>query len=239
MPQTLTPVEDSMQGVEKLHPPARLETRRVCRLSFWRYAECAHKGRRGSGVYFSCLEGQSALLSTLRKKYLPAGKTSVIRAVRLLFSTFVLGASAQASVIYDFSGTLSSFGIAESFRYTAPDLITADTFVPASAFDRCSTGQTQTCLGANFLGSGPDTAQRYPELTFQSRNPDNSVGTVFYYFPLGSSFATYGTLSTVLVNPGSLTVSAVPEPATELTVLIGALILVLRVRNHRTRMPRF
>lgn len=93
------------------------------------------------------------------------------------------------------------------------------------------------CFGVNFLPSGPDTAQHYPELTFQIRNPDNSVGTVFYYFPLGSSFAACGTLTNVpsLGNAGTLTVSAVPEPSTTLTVSIGLLGVIaafLRSRGH-------
>ena len=58
------------------------------------------------------------------------------RAVWVLLAFISL--CAQASVIYDFSGTVDMFGIQQLFRYTAPDFITADTFVPAAALD--STG---------------------------------------------------------------------------------------------------
>jgi len=151
----------------------------------------------------------------------------VLRVTRLLFATDVLCATAQAAAIYVFSGRVNFVGAVELFRYTAPAFITADTFIPASALDLCSTGQMLTCFGVNFLPSGPDTPQHYPELTFQILNPDNSVGTVFYYFPLGSSFAAYGTLTNVpsLGNAGTLTISA-PEPSTAFTLLIGFLTVV-------------
>ena len=171
------------------------------------------------------------------QKHVSRNLTLVFRATRLLFSALLLGVAAEASVIYDFSGTVSFFGIAESFRYTAPNYITADTFVPASSFERCSTGQTQPCFGAMFFVLGPDSVQHYPELTFQIRNADNSVGTVFYYFPVGNSFASNGTLSTILANPGTLTISAAPEPATGLILLVGAFIFVRWGRNNRTGMP--
>ncbi len=97
----------------------------------------------------------------------------MLRATRFLFGTVVLCATAQAAaVIYDFSGTVNFIGAVELFRYTAPAFITADTFIPASALDLCSTGQMLPCFGVNFLPSGPDTPQHYLELTFQILNPD-------------------------------------------------------------------
>lgn len=163
----------------------------------------------------------------------------MLRAARLLFATVVLFATADAATVYDFSGSVSFFGVVESFRYTAPAFVTADTFIPASALDLCSTGQMLPCFGVNFLPSGPDTPQHYPELTFQIRNPDNSVGTVFYYFSLGSSFAAYGTLTTVpsLGNAGTLTISPVPEPSTALTLLIGVLIGLALFKPASTPSP--
>ena len=97
---------------------------------------------------------------------------------------------------------------------------------------RSSTIWILPCFGVNFLPSGPDTPQHYPELTFQISNPDNSVGTVFYYFPLGSSFGANGTLTTVptLGNTGTLTIAAaVPEPSTAFPAFVG-LVVSLGVR---------
>jgi hypothetical protein len=143
-------------------------------------------------------------------------------------------AASHAAIIYEFSGIVNMVGAAEMFRYTAPEFIAADAFVPASGLDSCSTGQALPCFGVNFLPSGPDTPQHYPELTFQIANPDNSVGTVFYYFPLGSSFAAYGTLTTVpsLGNTGTLTISAaVPEPSSGFAVVFGLVVLVVVRRS--------
>jgi hypothetical protein len=148
--------------------------------------------------------------------------------VRLALAAAIVCATSHAEVIYDFSGIESLFGAAETFRYTSPAFIASDTFVPASTLDSCSTGQSLACFGVNFLPSGPDTPQHYPELTFQIRNPDDSVGTVFYYFPLGSSFAAFGTLTNLPIsNTGTLTISApVPEPSNASAVVLAALVLI-------------
>jgi len=87
----------------------------------------------------------------------------MLRATRLLFATVLLCAAAQAAVIYDFSGRVNFTGEVELFLYTTPAFITDDTFIPASALDLCSTGQMLPCFGVNFLSSGPDTPQYYPE----------------------------------------------------------------------------
>jgi hypothetical protein len=150
----------------------------------------------------------------------------------------MLCASSHAAVIYNFSGVVNFTGAVEVFRYAAPTFIAADTFIPASALDSCSTGQGLPCFGVNFLPSGPDTPQHYPELTFQITNPDNSVGTVFYYFPLGSSFAAFGVLSTVpfLGNEGTLAIADVPEPSTAVALLIGSIVVAaLFLREHQGR----
>ena len=162
----------------------------------------------------------------------------MFRATRLLLAFTTLCAASHAAVIYDFSGVVNFTGAVEVFRYTAPMFIAADTFVPESALDSCSTGQVLPCFGVNFLPSGPDTPQHYPELTFQIRNPDNSVGTVFYYFPLGSSFEAFGVLTTVsfLGNEGTLAIANVPEPSEALPLIAGFLVvaaLFLRPRQSR------
>ena len=152
-------------------------------------------------------------------------------AVRLVLVVFAVCAASRADVIYDFSGTDAVFGFVQMFRYTSPAFISADTFVPASALDSCSTGQGLPCFGVNFLPSGPDTPQHYPELTFQIANPNNTVGTDFYYFPLGTSFAAYGTLTTFFGNSGTLTVSPVPEPSYAFGIVLGILVLLFARRR--------
>ena len=119
-------------------------------------------------------------------------------------------------------------GTEQVFRYTATSFITGDTFVPASEMDICANSGSFSlpCYGVDFLPSGPHTTEHYPELLFQTLNPDSSIGSIFYYFPPGATFSSVGTLTNVptLGNAGTLTISeaapvAVPEPAPGLTVL--------------------
>jgi hypothetical protein len=134
-------------------------------------------------------------------------------------------------------------GTGQAFRYTAPAFIVSDTFVPASSMDTCANqgGFVLPCFGANFLPSGPDTAEHYPELIFETLNPDSSIGKIFYYFPLGSSFAATGTLTNVptIGNRGTLTISetapvTIPEPAPGASLIVGwvAATLVARRGGH-------
>jgi hypothetical protein len=134
------------------------------------------------------------------------------------------------------------FGTTQVFRYTAPTFITSDTFVPASELDTCANQDALSlpCFGIDFLPSGPDTPEHYPELVFQTLNPDSSVGSVFYYFALGSSFAAPGTLTNVpdLGNAGVLTITettpvAIPEPATGSTLFLAGVALLLWRRRSR------
>ena len=157
----------------------------------------------------------------------------MLRKARILLASTVLclvsNRIAAADVVYDFSGKVTFLVTMQNFQYTAPTFITTDVFIPASALDFCTSGPPiQPCFGVNFLPSGPDSAQHYPEITFQTTNPDSSIGTVFYYFPLGS-FSDYGTTAAVsfLGNAGTLTTSAVPEPSSGVTALLGALMVVL------------
>jgi hypothetical protein len=166
---------------------------------------------------------------------------TLLRCVALCVAS---GCLVPAAVIYEFSGTVNMIGTTQMFRYTTPNIITSDTFVPASALDMCSNqgGGSLPCFGVNFLPSGPDTPQHYPELLFKTLNPDASVGIIFYYFPLGSTFATVGALTNVptLGNSGTLRISdtaavAIPEPATGVTVLLAGLASLGLCRDLRRR----
>ena len=68
-----------------------------------------------------------------------------------MLAAAALCAASRAEVIYDFSGTTALFAFAEKFTYTSPAFIAVDTFVAASALDSCSTGQSLSCFGVNFL----------------------------------------------------------------------------------------
>jgi hypothetical protein len=155
-------------------------------------------------------------------KMVSKGRSLVLASVFLGSSTL-----ACADIVYEFSGGDASFPGTAAFEYTSPSFVTADLSVPASALDSCelSGAIMGPCFAVNFFPSGPDIPTHNPELTFQTA-PDGVVGTLFYYFPLGSSFATLGTL-TASGNPGSLTISETPEPSSMLLVLSVALLGVV------------
>jgi len=159
----------------------------------------------------------------------------MIRTTRALLTLTLLCLPSGASTIfYDFSGTSVVPSYTLQFQYTSLGFITADTFIPASALDSCS-APPLPCYGVNFLPSGPDTPQHYPELTFQLLNPDNSVGTFFFYLPPGSSFATVGTITSSIGISGTLVISDVPEPTSGLLVLAGGLPMVALLPKLRYR----
>ena len=133
--------------------------------------------------------------------------------------------SGAATIFYDFSGTEVFPSYTLQFHYTSSAFITTDTFIPASALDSCSTTPALPCFGVSFLPSGPDSVQHFPEISFQVTNPDHSLGTCLFYFPLGSSFATPGTI-VAMGGAGTLAISSgVPEPTTGLLLLTGGLVI--------------
>jgi hypothetical protein len=150
------------------------------------------------------------------------------------------GAPAFGAVIYDFSGVVNMFGTNQSFRYASADFITADVFVPAAALDDCVNEGFTPCFGVEFLPSGPDTPEHFPELKFQTANPDGSIGSIFYYFPLGTGFAAAGTFATVpsLGNAGTLSITAVPEPGSWPAGAVAALAILSASARRRTRRVR-
>jgi hypothetical protein len=160
------------------------------------------------------------------------------KAPALAFFAVLLGSAtdARADVIYNFSGG-SIFPGTAAFQYTSPNFVTADLSVPASALDSCEVSGTimGPCFAVNFFPSGPDIPTHNPEITFQTA-PNGVVGTLFYYFPLGTNFATVGTLTTDFGIAGTLTITQTPEPSSGLLVLsvVALLWFTTRLRNRTT-----
>jgi hypothetical protein len=125
-------------------------------------------------------------------------------------ASFAVPASAQ--VTYSFSGFSDVIGGPQSFTLTLNDYLTADRFVPASAFTSCVSATP--CQGFQFNLVDPfNNFTDYSLIDFK----DDSSGT-FYYFKT-PDFAANGTYTNEEVgfNLATLTVSgsanAVPEPA--------------------------
>ena len=112
----------------------------------------------------------------------------VVAAVVVIVGSALAPSSCLADTIYAFSGNITPYyflptGAAQSFTYTAPSLITQDTFVPVSTLSECSTGYYATCGGINFLPSSPSYG--VPGQVLQIDFVDGAVNPI-YYFPLGA-----------------------------------------------------
>ena len=127
-------------------------------------------------------------------------------------ASMALAVPASAQVTYSFTGFSDVIGGPQSFILTLPDYLTADQFVPASAFTSCASATP--CAGFQFNLVDPfNNFAGYSLIDFK----DDTSGT-FYYFKT-ADFAANGTYSNAEIgfNLATLTVSgaanAVPEPA--------------------------
>lgn len=167
--------------------------------------------------------------------------TKVVAAVVAIVGSALGPSSCLADTIYTFSGNITPYyflptGAAQSFTYTAPSLITQDTFVPASALSECSTGYYATCGGINFLPSSPGYG--VPGQVVQIAFSDGVVNPN-YYFPL-VAFTVPGTYSTIDyqgANTGTLivtnTATQTPEPGSAMLLMfpLAGLVLAMLLKN--------
>ncbi|WP_431312706.1 PEP-CTERM sorting domain-containing protein [Roseateles agri] len=153
-----------------------------------------------------------------------------------------VGLSAQAQEIrYDFTA-LSSFEIGDpplsytgSFSITLPGVPTGWPHYDASQTSGCSVqpsvGPATSCAFVEFTQT---TVPALHDTIFFGVDPSRSLA---YYFPSGA-FSTPGTYDTVefgASQAGRLVVTAVPEPATWLAMLLG-LCVVGGLAVHRRRL---
>lgn len=152
----------------------------------------------------------------------------------------VCGAASAGPVRYTFEVDPVTTGYPPfRFAFDWPDFISADTIVPAAAMDYCMAGVY--CEEARFrVHSALPGYRHLMDLVFHY-NPYASA-TFAYYFADGA-FSSLGTFEAYGGNPGTLTVSAVPEPAAwlgwlaGLAVLAGAHRFSRRARGHRPEAP--
>jgi len=165
----------------------------------------------------------------------------VVAAVVVIVGSALAPSSCLADTIYAFSGNITPYyflptGAAQSFTYTAPSLITQDTFVPVSTLSECSTGYYATCGGINFLPSSPGYG--VPGQVVQIAFSDGVVNPN-YYFPL-VAFTVPGTYSTIDyqgANTGTLivtnTATQTPEPGSAMLLMfpLAGLVLAMLLKN--------
>jgi hypothetical protein len=168
------------------------------------------------------------------------------RRISALLAACVLSlaaAAAQASVIYDFTGSLS-FGTG-SFLFEAPSFITSDQQVTPSS---CSISVADPGCGAfqELLVNGFNTGKNLVNFQYEANDGSSSGGSFFFFD--ADAFTTVGTHIGIfgVALPGdsglygsagesTLTVRvtdvAVPEPATA-ALLGGGLFAVLALRRR-------
>lgn len=126
---------------------------------------------------------------------------------------------------FDFSGET----VSGSFTVTLPGFVTENTVVPLESLGSCtvlsSLGDPAACRQQEFLF---DISPGYEVVSFGIETPSNPGTGVFYYFTSGA-FSTLGTHESQLFGAqqaGRLVVSAVPEPATWLSMALGLGVLM-------------
>lgn len=145
---------------------------------------------------------------------------------------------AQAQVRYDLkidsSFDISGEMVSGSFSLIAPDYVTTNTIFPVGNLLSCevlsSLGDTASCRDQEFRF---DVSAGYGTVAFGVMTPTNPGTSVFYYFD-PADFSTPGAHVSQIFGAeqfATMTVTAVPEPATALSLLAGlALLAGLRRR---------
>jgi hypothetical protein len=146
------------------------------------------------------------------------------------------GAGHAETVRYGFNGAVWDAAggtgyLPFRFEFDWPGFISADTTVPAGAMRTCQVDGA-FCDSARFFmdskasGYSPESLNA---MLFGIYYPEGNSADSAYYFPLGT-FGSFGTFAAD-GNPGTLTISAVPEPAAWLAWLAGLAVLALARRR--------
>lgn len=145
--------------------------------------------------------------------------------MKTLFKTVLTAAAlatsfgASAQVTYKLGGQ-SDF----TFELTAPGFITSDTSFAASSLTQC-TSLLRTCTRVSFVVDAFANGHTATDLNWQAAVVETSAGTDYFYFP-EPAFTTAGLHLEASTGGGSsLSVSAVPEPATFALMALGALVV--------------
>jgi hypothetical protein len=163
------------------------------------------------------------------------------RAIAVFFACAAT-AGPCAAVTYTFSGFFGETLPPGQTDYTATftlevaDFITADVTFPASALISCS-GPVTPCASATFVIDA-FAAGFYSDPGYEAIILASTGGWSIYYYFAEPAFATPGSY-TSLVNPGTLLVTAVPEPSTVVLMLAGIPMLLGAGRLRRQRSCAF
>ncbi len=160
--------------------------------------------------------------------------TSLFRHATLALIACCAAFSASAQVTYKMTGFNAQgqppgvYGNAVSFSLTVATYITSNASFSATSFSSCSDA-SGPCSGANFYvdaqASGLTGTPGLQAIGFFSS------GTQWYHYFSAPAFTTPGVYPTAFTfNPATLTVTAVPEPASWALLLAGVVVVAARRR---------
>jgi len=158
-------------------------------------------------------------------------------------AAFAYSASSLAAVQYSFTGFFSNNAPAPGanftggFSFIAADYLGADTDIAPSAMLNCHAGDL-LCSQVHFYQDA-HAAGLTQNLGVQAIGLADAQGTTDYYYFSSASFATPGTHGSLYgFNPATLTVSAVPEPASYLGLLAGLAMIGTLARRRAAQASR-
>jgi len=155
-------------------------------------------------------------------------------------AAFFASASAMAAVEYSFSGFFSNNNWPNEVNYTGGFSFVVDNYLqtdedisPANMLT-CHAGD-QLCSKVHFFQDA-HAAGLTGDLGVQAIGLADHDGSMGYYYFSAPAFSTPGSYNSLYgFNPGTLTVSAVPEPANWLSLITG--MVLIGALTARSRKP--
>lgn len=156
---------------------------------------------------------------------------------------FFASTSATAAVKYSFSGFFSNnnspheVNFTGGFSFIADNYLVAETDISPSNMLNCHAGD-QLCSTVHFFQDA-HAAGLTGDFGVQAIGLADNDGSMGYYYFSAPALSTSGSYNSLYgFNPGTLTVSAVPEPASCLGLLAGlGLIGTLTFRSRKSAAP--
>lgn len=154
---------------------------------------------------------------------------------------FCISASSVASVMYSFNGFFShnnrpdQVDFTAGFEFTVPNFLLTNTSLSPSEMLKCRAGDF-SCTKVSFIPDAYAAGLFGSEIDAKAIAISDIDGSTSYFYFEASSFSSPGKHASLFgVNPGTLQVSLIPEPATGYCVLAGLGLLGLarsRRRNY-------
>lgn len=153
-------------------------------------------------------------------------------------AAFFVGTPSTAAVQYSFSGFFSNnnspseIDFTGEFSFLVENYLVTELDISPSEMLSCHAGD-QLCSTVHFFQDA-QAAGLTVDFGVQAISVADSDGTMGYYYFARPAFSTLGSHTSLYgFNPGTLTVSSVPEPASWLSLLAGLGLLGTLVTRRR------